>query len=194
MDERLAEQILDALGNLDGRLRQVEEHVRMDSGKEWQRSNWWGWVSPTLPPAKAVQVHAGTVWYWSSIAATGNPAQVSEQTFSLAAVGAFANADYYTWAVLLADPLSSPAALGLYESGLESENADACEASFWANVTSAGLYVNYVPLAAIILKNDGNAGVAGAIENVTRADRTQSYLYLPDFRPWLHTHISQGPG
>lgn len=177
-----------SLTNIDRRVADLERHKRFDTGKDWARMNWWGWCSPTQPASRIVTVKGGILWQWPNDTATGYFRSMDDLPYDFSLVTAFVAQYHYVWCVLRADVSVNPASLNLYEDGTEFGTAAECEADFWINGPNANLYGGYIPLCAVALRNEGTLATVGAIESVTLADTTKSWMLLRDMRPWLHWH------
>ena len=191
MDDRDVRALYRSISNLTERVAKLERQNRFTTSADWAAMNWWGWCSPTQPASRIVNVRGGVFWEWDSAAGTGQFRKLDDTVYDFAAFPPFAATSHYRWVVLQADVSASPVTLRVHDSGAAAEQATsaACEADFWANGINDDIYGSYVPLCAIALKQDGSPiGPAGAIENITMADRDYSYFIARDMRPWLHLH------
>jgi hypothetical protein len=175
------------ISNLIARVEKLEQQNRFTTASDWMPANWWGRVNPTNPASRIVNVHGGYLWTWDG--AAGNFLTLPDTIFDFSAVTAFAGSAAYRWSVLQADLATNPPTIRLHEGEEFAARIDA-ESDFFNNSGADGLYTGYLPLAAIMLRNNGTLGGAvGAIENITFSDQDMSYFLARDFRPWLHLHI-----
>lgn len=186
--DQVLREILNTLRSYERRIKKLEQANDFTTSTDWMRANWWGWCSPTQPASRIVQVHSGYFWWYESDTGQGKFRQLNDTIYDLASVSAFAFSEYYRSIVIRADLSGGLASLNLWENGADFGTSDECETDFFDNATAEDLYGDYIPLAALVVRNNGNLGPTGAIENVTLADRTQSYFLVRDFRPWLHLH------
>ena len=190
MSEREWRSLYRTISNLTARIQKLEQQNRFTTSADWAAMAWWGWASTTQPASKIVNVRGGVLWVWDSVAGTGQLRRLDDAPYDFGGFAPFAAQYHYRWAVLQADVSASPATLRVHDSGVEFGTAAECDADFWANAPGDDLFGGYVPLCAIVLRNDGDLIAAGAIENITLSNREQSYLLARDVRPWLHLHAS----
>lgn len=180
-----------ALGNLSDRIAKLEGQNRYTTSTDWMRGNWWGWCSPTQPASRIIQIHSGLMWWWQPDTGGGYLRKMGDLPYDLAGASAFAGERYYRWAILSAVVSTSNIAnVQLDEGDTEFGTWDECEADFWWAAPDVNMFGSVIPLCALVLRNSGYLTVAGAIENVTLADREQSYFLVRDMRPWLHVHVA----
>jgi len=184
---RQLRQMLNSIDSLQRRIAKLEGDGRFQTATDWSPSNWWGWCSPTQPVSRIVQVHGGTFWEWDSALGTGNFRRLGDTIYDYSTCDPFAASEFYKWTLLQANVSADPVTLRIHES-TEFGTAAECEADFWSNGIDDDLYGTYLPLCVVVVKNDGNLGVAGAIENITLSDTNYSYFMVRDMRPWLHLH------
>lgn len=177
-----------SLSNMARRIAELESHKKFDTGKDWNRAGWWGFCSPTQPASRIVNVKGGIMYEWPDGTSTGYLRNLPDLPYDFSTFTAFAAQYHYVWCVLRADVSVNPAILNLFEDGTEFGTASECESDFWTNGPSANLYGSYIPLCALVLRNEGTLATVGAIESITLADRTKSYMLARDIRPWLHWH------
>jgi len=185
--DQLFRQLYNAINGIERRLSKLEGDGQFQTATDWMQANWWGWCSPTQPVSRIVQVHGGVFWYWDAATGTGKFRKLGDSIFDYSTCSGFAASEHYRWTILQANAAASPVTLRIFESP-EFGTAGECEADFWANGPADDLFGEYLPLCAIVVKNDGNLGVAGAIENITLSDTNYSYILVRDMRPWLHLH------
>lgn len=186
--ERLLRTLHRSITNLSDRVARLEGQNRFTTSADWAAMNWWGWCSPTQPASKIVRVRGGVFWEWDSAAGTGQFRKLDDTIYDFGTFGPFGGEDYYRWCVLQADVSANPVTLRVYDEGTEFGTAAEAETDFWNNGPGDNIFGSYVPLCALALKNNGNLGPAGAIENITLADRDYSFFIARDVRPWLHLH------
>jgi len=193
MSERELLQLARSVNNLSKRVAQLEKQNRFTTATDWMKAAWWGYCSPTQPASKLVQVKGGIFWTWDSAAGTGQFRKLDDTVFDFSSCAPFGIGSTYRWCVLQLDVSANPPVFQLYEIAdhtTEFGSAAECESDFWTNATDDDMWGSYIPLCAVVLKNDGNLGPAGAIENITLSDSDYSYMLARDFRPWLHLHAT----
>jgi hypothetical protein len=188
-------QVYRAIDNLTKRIGKLEEQMRYKTATDWAQASWWGWCSPTQPISRSILVRGGVFWIWDSAAGTGNFRKLDDTVFSFDTCLPFNIGGAYRWSVLRLNVTNNPPLFDLYEIGdgtTEFLTADDCENDFWLHAIDDDIYGGYIPLCAVILKNDTGVGIgpAGACENITLSDTDYSYMLARDFRPWLHLHAS----
>jgi len=191
--EQVLRAVLRSIDNLTERVAKLESQNRYTTATDWMRGNWWGWCSPSQPASRIVQIHGGYLWWWQDDTGEGYYRKLDDTPYDLIGVGAFSGENYYRWVVLRADLSSGNVAqIEVKESGFEFGTWEECEKDFWDNGPSLDLYGTHIPLCALVLRNNGYLSLAGAIENVTLSDKSQSYFLARDLRPWLHMHYPSG--
>ncbi len=185
--------LMRAINKLTERVNKLEAQNRFTIATDWMPGNWWGRVSPTQPPSRAVHIHGGLMWWFETNSGMGYYRWLSDTVFDFSTSSPWTAAGYYRWTVLQADVAAQEVPIWLWESP-EFGTWEEAEIDFRTNGLNEDLYGNYIPLAVVVLQNNGNTGVAGAVKNITLADKDQSYFLVRDFRPWLHVHTAGGPG
>ena len=175
---------------LTTRVERLEEQNRFTVSSDWAMMNWWGWCSTTQPASKIINVRGGVFWEWDSGAATGRFRTLDDTIYDFSGFGPFAAQYHFRWAVLQADVSANPVTLRVFDSAVEFGTEAEVVDDFWNNGPDEDLFTSYIPLCAVVLRNDGNLGVAGAIENITLSDTNYSWLLARDLRPWLHLHVT----
>lgn len=182
--------LIRTIENLTRRIERLEQQNRFTTATDWMPGNWWGRVSPTNPASRIVNVHGGFLWYWYG-GYGGDFRQLPNTIYDFSFATAFAIGGGYRWCVLQAAVADNPPTLELHE-GEEFASLADCQDDFYANGPGDGLYSQYIPLSALILRDNGSME-AGSIENVTLSDQSKSHFLVRDFRPWLHLHYTS-PG
>lgn len=180
--------LLNSIDNLTDRVKVLEVQNRFKTSTEWAMFNWWGWCAPNLPANKNVNVHGGILWWWQDDTQSGYFSKLDSTLYDFSATAVWAQSQAYRWCVLQADVSNPIATLRLHEDLNEFGTYIEVETDFYDNAPSTSLYGDYIPLCALVLRNEGTLGIGGAIENITLSDKTQSYFLVRDFRPYLHLH------
>jgi len=179
--------ITKTIKSIRDRLDYADRRSRHRDRNEPSRSEYWGNVSPTCPPSKKVMTRAG--WFWSGSFGDGWWANAIEADLGPGGnceVAAFANVGSYKGIIIH----------HVYRSLTSTESAEygtakeAIEGTL--DVNMAGIYSDRIPLALIIVKNNGSVGTSGAILQIDRINRGNSFIYR-QFKPWLHSHSIWGP-
>jgi hypothetical protein len=149
----------------------------------------WTQTAPSCPPD--TQLHARGGYVWDAYAGNGWWAYPMDADFGVGGnvqVLPFANAGWYRG--VLVTRYGGGTSPNHYETDEYATAAEAQDAVI-AMITTGTMYQTDLPLALLVVKNDGTTGVAGAILPIDAVNRGRSYLFR-EVRPWLHIHY-QGP-
>lgn len=185
-------QMLDMLKAATKRLQEQRARARYDD------KHYWFKAYPSCPPSTIVHVRGGLM-YADSDTGAGEGWWVDPEdgdfgpgTDSLDDGGgggggapSFTNAYYYRGFILLTDGLvPGVASVGLFFYYTPDEYATAEEAqdAVWDIMFSYGPFFHDLPVAILILRNNGTTGSSGQIQEIDAVNRGRSYLWR-DVRP-----------
>jgi len=172
------------------RINRMEYATKRSSHRdrhEPSKSEYWGNASPTCPPSTQIIFRAG--WFWNADSGGGwwSKALTAELgTGGNCEVSSFTNVGYYKGIIIHhvhRNLLST-------ESSEYSTIKETIEKTLSLNMGT--IYSGQMPLVLIIVKNNGSIGTPGAVLQIDRINRGNSFMYR-QFRPWLHYHASVGP-
>lgn len=193
---------------LDTRIRRLHtQQARAAAfvpGQDWYQLS----VAPSCPPDTRIHLRGGLAYCGNFGAAylTWNnrtytvPNLTAELTDpdSVSVEIVFSNAGWYKFAMLLlalpalaVEPAESDWGFYLFETGEELQTATEAEAWMTSvDFRQAGVWSGETgyPLCGVVLRNDGQAGVPGAILPVDVVNRGRSYLWPRDVRPRKYFH------
>jgi len=184
---------------LDRITSQQQHRGAFTAMSEWYRLR----IVPSCPPSKLLHMRGGYVqagymgfgWrdYWHRAYTVpdltvdlADPAEIDTDII-------FATANWYRFGVLclslpnvLEEPTAADWTFAFVETGDEFETAGEAEA--WFNTdefrdTEPWQGATGYPLCGLVLRNDGQVGVSGAILPVDVVNRGRSYIWPSDLRP-----------
>jgi hypothetical protein len=169
-----------------------QQAIKADSVDEYLSDHFR--VAVSCPPDTRVHIRGGNVWNGSKWVDVGGGQYIESYTVDFGDAdtidgytGNFSNADYYIGVIMGRVFGYVPNSHFVTHSG--DEFATAAEAE--ADITDVALLLNPwygynygggLPLCGVVLKNDGNTGVDGAVLPIDRVNRGRSY-YWNDLRP-----------
>lgn len=197
--------------SLHPRLRKLERQATKAGTREENYGAWTFVCAPSLPPDRRVHMRGGWVYengYWvpngglraiDGVADFASEASFHVQTYGDAVPysGAFVQAFYYLAYILCWDHENfygatygndtGPPAVGetwfnVCGDQVEYPTAAQAENSILDVLGTQDVYQERMPLRAVILHNDGQVGVTGAVQPIDAVNRGRSYLWL-DLRP-----------
>lgn len=175
--------LLDSIHGINNRLGALK--TTSDRRASNEEAHMWGWGKPsvTCPPSTHVVFQAGWFYYTEAWPVEGwwsNALTAEFEAGGNCEVSAFTSAGYYRGIVVG----------HVYRSLAISEGTEcATVAEAIEDIINVGLdYYSSIPLAIIVVKNNGELGIPGAVLPVDGANRGRSFFYRR-IRPWLHIHV-----
>jgi hypothetical protein len=179
---------LKTISKLNDRVETLEAQSRASGNQDWGAPSTMGWVHPTSPPSTLVTVERGLYWayYINSYTCLTEITPYGWQTQNVEVSGAvFTSPYYFQFCILLYYPggfvFHWGAADGFYEAETYEECLADLEYSLTNGMLSMGSVDPYIPLCALIVRDDN----AGGVMPVTLHDRSQSSIAIRDLRPWF---------